>query len=50
MNNNHNIDTLIVCPYAINTGMFKGFLPKLSMIFRVLDEKEVGEVIYEAIL
>jgi short-subunit dehydrogenase len=50
MNKNHNIDTTIVCPYAINTGMFKGFLPKLGTFFRMLDETEVGEAIYEGIL
>lgn len=51
MNKNHNIDTTIVCPYAINTGMFKGFLPKLSIsFFRMLDEQEVGEAIYNGIL
>lgn len=40
-----NLTFSLVCPYAINTGMFEGFETKLNKIIPMLDETHVGKII-----
>lgn len=37
-------------PYYINTGLFEGFKPKLSMILPTLEAKSVVDIMYNAIM
>ena len=47
--NKMNIRTTIVCPYFINTGMFKGVKSRFSWLLPILEEKEVAKKIVKAI-
>ncbi len=47
--NKMNIRTTVVCPYFINTGMFKGVKSRFSWILPILEEKEVASKIVKAI-
>jgi len=47
--NNMNIRTTVVCPYFINTGMFKGVKSRFNWILPILEEKEVARKIVKAI-
>eukprot|EP00347_Sterkiella_histriomuscorum_P008656 403344264 len=38
-----------IYPYHVNTGMFEGFNPRLSLLIPTLDQKYVAKRIYEAI-
>ena len=38
-----SIDTLVVCPYYINTGMFDGVKSKIPFLLPILDEKYVAD-------
>lgn len=40
-----NLTFSLVCPYAINTGMFEGFETKLNKIIPMLDETNVGNIV-----
>jgi all-trans-retinol dehydrogenase (NAD+) len=42
---NRTLTTSMVCPYAINTGMFEGFETRLNKIIPMLEEKYVANVI-----
>jgi len=44
-----NINTTIVTPYFINTGMFNGVKTKFSFLLPILDEKKVAEKIVKGI-
>lgn len=43
------IRTTIICPYFINTGMFKGVKTRFSWLLPILDEKVVAKKIVKAI-
>ena len=47
--NKMNIRTTVVCPYFINTGMFKGVKTRFSWLLPILEEKEVANRIVKAI-
>jgi len=47
--NKMNIRTTVVCPYFINTGMFKGVKTKFNWLLPILEEKEVAHKIVKAI-
>lgn len=47
--NKMNIRTTVVCPYFINTGMFKGVKTRFSWLLPILEEKEVAHKIVKAI-
>ena len=47
--NKMNIRTTVVCPYFINTGMFKGVKTRFSWLLPILEEKEVAHRIVKAI-
>ena len=47
--NKMNIRTTIVCPYFINTGMFKGVKSRFNWLLPILEEKEVAKKIVKAI-
>lgn len=40
----------LVCPYAIDTGMFEGFKTKLQKIIPLLRPDDVTKVIHDAII
>lgn len=40
--NKQNIYTTIICPFVVNTGMFKGFKTTMEFLFPVLDERYVA--------
>ena len=44
-----NINFTIICPYTINTGMFKGFKSHIPFI-RILEPDYVARRIFEAIV
>jgi len=44
-----NIRTTIICPYFINTGMFKGVKTRFSWLLPILNEKVVAKKIVKAI-
>lgn len=45
-----NIYTTLVCPFAINTGMFKGFKTTMQFLFPLLDEQYVAQIVHDGIL
>jgi all-trans-retinol dehydrogenase (NAD+) len=45
-----NIQTTVVCPYYINTGMFAGVRTRFPWLLPILDENLVAEKIVRAIL
>lgn len=45
----HNIDTLTVCPFFINTGMFDGVESRFPVLLPILDEVKVASEILRAI-
>jgi len=45
-----NIDTLVVCPFYINTGMFEGVKSKIPMLLPILDEQYVAGRIIDSII
>jgi len=38
----HKIHTTLICPYAINTGMFKGWETRMKFLFPILEETLVA--------
>ena len=51
MNCDHFIDTLLVCPYAVNTGMFQGIfeqVPLVQSLMPVLETNDVCDLIIRA--
>jgi len=55
-NQRNSINFTIICPYTINTGMFKGFkspLPlyiQLKISMKILEPTDVAQRIFEAII
>jgi all-trans-retinol dehydrogenase (NAD+) len=47
--NNQNINTTIVIPYFINTGMFDGVKTRFSFLLPILDENKVANKIIKGI-
>lgn len=47
--NKMNIRTTVVCPYFINTGMFKGVKTRFSWLLPILEEEVVAHRIVKAI-
>ena len=45
-----NISMSLVCPWAIDTGMFEGFKTKLHSIVPLLNPDDVANVIHDAII
>lgn len=45
-----NIETTVVCPYFINTGMFEGVRTRFAALLPILDEEKVAGRIIRAIL
>ncbi len=40
----------LVCPYAVDTAMFKGFATRLNKIIPILKQKEVGSIIADTVV
>lgn len=47
--NELDIQTTVVCPYYINTGMFEGVTTRYSLLLPILEEDDVVEKIVKAI-
>lgn len=47
---NCRITSTMICPYAVDTGMFDGFQTRLSKVFPMLKEAEVASIIVRAIV
>ncbi len=47
--NGNKIDTTVVCPYYINTGMFEGVKTRFSFLLPILDETKTAKKIVRAI-
>ncbi len=45
----YNIDTTLVCPYFINTGMFDGVKTRFSMFLPILSQEKAANKVYKAI-
>lgn len=48
--NNNKLTCSMVCPYAVDTGMFTGFETRLNKVLPMLKEAEVGKVIADTVL
>jgi len=44
------VDTLVVCPYFINTGMFDGVKTRIPFLLPILEEEYVANIIVDAIV
>ncbi len=44
-----NVQTTVVCPYFINTGMFKGVKSRIPILLSLLDENKVTDKIVRAV-
>lgn len=49
-NKRWNIETTVVCPYFINTGMFSGVKTRFAWLLPFLDENRVADKIVQAIV
>lgn len=47
---NSNITFSMVCPYAIDTGMFTGFETRLNKIVPMLKEEDVGKIVADVVV
>lgn len=45
----YNIDSTVVCPYYIKTGMFEGVQTKNSVLLPLLEPEYVADMIFEAV-
>ena len=45
----HDVGTLLVCPYYINTGMFEGVETRFPRLLPILDEHEVALAVVDGI-
>lgn len=47
---NKHLTASMVCPYAINTGMFEGFETRMNKIVPMLEEKDVANVVANTVV
>ena len=47
--NRHGVNTLVVCPYYIDTGMFEGVRTRWPLLLPILREEEVAAKVLDAI-
>ncbi|SMX85060.1 MULTISPECIES: SDR family oxidoreductase [unclassified Brevibacterium] len=45
----HNVNTLVVCPFYINTGMFEGVTTKFPRLLPILEETNVATNVLDSI-